>query len=184
MIAEHFDRDGLSVACEISVTTRVSHELGNLTKCLAAGFDHAVLLSSDERTLKSARTQIPDADIDRIRLLTPDDFISFLDELIGASKSQKSPPAAQRKGSQGPVPVGDPTMPNAGKRMLTTVDAAAYLGLAVQTLAKMRVSGESPPFYKLGRQVLYDRTDLDEWIQARRRRSTSDRGSRSRSEAR
>jgi excisionase family DNA binding protein len=62
--------------------------------------------------------------------------------------------------------------------MLGTVDAAAYVGLAVQTLAKMRVSGESPPFYKLGRQVLYDRAELDEWVAARRRRSTSDVGKR------
>ena len=60
------------------------------------------------------------------------------------------------------------------KRLLGTPEAARYLGLAVQTLAKMRVSGESPPFYKLGRQVLYDRTELDEWVVARKRRSTSD----------
>jgi len=42
--------------------------------------------------------------------------------------------------------------------------------------AKIRVSGDSPPFYKVGRQVLYDRADLDAWLAERRRRSTSDPG--------
>jgi predicted DNA-binding transcriptional regulator AlpA len=171
------EREGLSVACEISVTTRVAHELGNLTKCLAAGFDHAVLLSSDERTLRSARTQISDADIDRIRLLNPDELIAFLDELIGVPKP--APPLIPRRmGNQGRVSMSAPSALDAGKRMLGTIDAAAYVGLAVQTLAKMRVSGESPPFYKLGRQVLYDRAELDEWVTTRKRRSTSDTGKR------
>jgi excisionase family DNA binding protein len=60
--------------------------------------------------------------------------------------------------------------------LLIVKDAAKYLGLAPQTLAKMRLSGDSPPFYKLGRRVLYKRTELDSWVTARRRRSTSDTG--------
>lgn len=60
--------------------------------------------------------------------------------------------------------------------MLMTRDAASYLGLAPQTLAKMRLSGDSPPFYKLGRRVLYKRTELDLWVSRRRRKSTSDTG--------
>ena len=55
--------------------------------------------------------------------------------------------------------------------------AANYLGLARQTLAKLRWSGGSPPFYRMGSRILYDRADLDEWLDARRRASTSDTGS-------
>jgi hypothetical protein len=40
----------------------------------------------------------------------------------------------------------------------------------------MRVNGDSPPFYKVGRQALYDRAELDAWLAERRRRSTSDPG--------
>jgi hypothetical protein len=48
-----------------------------------------------------------------------------------------------------------------------------YLGMATQTLAKLRWSGDSPPFFKIGRRVLYDQTDLATWLDARKRRSTS-----------
>jgi hypothetical protein len=62
------------------------------------------------------------------------------------------------------------------KEMLDSRQAGEYLRLAVQTLAKYRVEGTGPAFYKVGRSVLYDRTDLDAFLSTRRRRSTSDRG--------
>jgi hypothetical protein len=60
--------------------------------------------------------------------------------------------------------------------LLDSDGAARYLHLARQTLAKMRVSGTGPFYYKVGRRVLYDQVDLDEWLDTRRRRSTSDPG--------
>jgi predicted DNA-binding transcriptional regulator AlpA len=54
-------------------------------------------------------------------------------------------------------------------------DAAQYLALAQSTLAKMRLSGDGPRFVKAGpRAVAYRRADLDAWLEARLRRSTSD----------
>ena len=54
-------------------------------------------------------------------------------------------------------------------------EAARYLGLSVSTLAKMRLRGDGPPYSKAGpRIVIYDRADLDEWLAANRRQSTSD----------
>lgn len=50
------EREGLTIACEICVTTRVQHELQNLAKCLAAGFHYAVLVASAERTLQTPVT--------------------------------------------------------------------------------------------------------------------------------
>ena len=51
--------------------------------------------------------------------------------------------------------------------------AARYVGLAPSTLAKMRVRGDGPPFSKAGaRVVVYDIADLEEWLQATRRKST------------
>ncbi|MGH7636216.1 MAG: hypothetical protein ACREOK_01090, partial [Gemmatimonadaceae bacterium] len=73
----------LRVACEISVTTRVAHEVGNLTKCLAAGFDYAVLLSSDERLLSLAQDEVKTSADDRIQLMTLDRLGDFLDEIAG-----------------------------------------------------------------------------------------------------
>ncbi|WP_227657750.1 helix-turn-helix transcriptional regulator [Candidatus Magnetaquicoccus inordinatus] len=51
--------------------------------------------------------------------------------------------------------------------------AAEYLGLAVPTLEKMAVRGDGPPFAKLGRPVIYRKSDLDAWIAARVIVSTS-----------
>lgn len=54
--------------------------------------------------------------------------------------------------------------------------AAAHTGLSTSTLNKLRVFGGGPVFMKLGRRVAYDVADLDAWMAARRRRSTSDYG--------
>lgn len=54
--------------------------------------------------------------------------------------------------------------------------AAGYTGISASTLNKLRVFGGGPVFLKLGRRVAYDVSDLDAWLAARRRRSTSDHG--------
>ncbi len=58
--------------------------------------------------------------------------------------------------------------------VLGAAAAATYVGLAGSTLAKLRCRGGSPHFYKLGSKIGYSRADLDEWLAARRARSTSD----------
>ena len=62
------------------------------------------------------------------------------------------------------------------RELLDAKSAAAYLHLSSQTMAKMRLSSMGPPYYKVGRRVLYDRTDLDRWLDSKRRLSTSDPG--------
>jgi excisionase family DNA binding protein len=59
--------------------------------------------------------------------------------------------------------------------ILRTADAARYLNLAESTLEKLRVYGGGPTFIRLGaRAVRYRREDLDGWLAAGARRSTSD----------
>ncbi len=60
--------------------------------------------------------------------------------------------------------------------VLDTKRAAARVGLAPQTLNKLRCVGGGPPYYKHSRKVVYCARDLDEWLQSRLRRSTSDLG--------
>jgi predicted DNA-binding transcriptional regulator AlpA len=58
---------------------------------------------------------------------------------------------------------------------MRTPEAANYVALAESTLTKMRLTGDGPPFVKVGpRAVAYRKADLDEWLSARVRRSTSD----------
>lgn len=58
--------------------------------------------------------------------------------------------------------------------MLRTAEAAEYCGSSSSTLEKLRVAGSGPRFVKMGRRVVYDPADLDAWLDANRRRSTSD----------
>ena len=169
----YLERDGLTIGCEISVSTGAEHETQNLSKCLSAGFGYAVLVSPDESTLSEARTLFGQVDERRVRFLSPDGFIAFLDEFATADNPPSS--TSRKKNSQ------ESSDDRSSQRMLIAEDAAAYLGLAPQTLAKLRWSGDSPPFFKVGRRVLYDRADLDSWLATRKRTSTSDSGSAARS---
>jgi predicted DNA-binding transcriptional regulator AlpA len=66
--------------------------------------------------------------------------------------------------------------PEPARRMLRTPEAAAYCGSTESTFEKLRLTGGGPRFIKMGRRVVYDPADLDEWLAAHRRASTSDPG--------
>jgi hypothetical protein len=74
--------------------------------------------------------------------------------------------------------------PGQERRYMRTPAAADYIESTPSTMEKWRVNGIGPPFCKSGRNVIYDREDLDAWLSARRRTSTSDTGSLTASEAR
>ena len=59
---------------------------------------------------------------------------------------------------------------------MTTDEAAEYVRLSARTLERYRVTGEGPKYLKLGRRVLYQRSELDTWLENKIRRSTSDPG--------
>jgi hypothetical protein len=63
--------------------------------------------------------------------------------------------------------------PGGARPKLSTVEAAAYLGLGKSTLDKFRLTGGGPRFASLGRRVIYDVPDLDSWVEGRKRTSTS-----------
>jgi excisionase family DNA binding protein len=61
---------------------------------------------------------------------------------------------------------------------MTVNEAARLLGLAPSTLAKLRLNGNGPVYCKLGRRVVYRRSDLENWLQSRTARDTSDADAR------
>jgi predicted DNA-binding transcriptional regulator AlpA len=65
-----------------------------------------------------------------------------------------------------------PTKSNRPK--VRTHGAADYTGLAESTLEKLRVSGGGPRYIRVGRVVAYDLDDLDAWLEAHKRSSTSE----------
>ena len=179
------ERDDVSVACEISVSTRLDHEINNLTKCLAAGFDHAVLVCLDSSAVAAGCEAIRRLANHNVQCLAPTDFPVFLD-LLEQKQLQTSSRSTSRLKVKEDSPRGREvqTRPNADEQdvaedtrhVLIARDAAEYLGIAQQTLAKLRWAGTSPPYFKIGRQVVYKRVELDAWLSTRRRRSTSDTG--------
>jgi len=66
-------------------------------------------------------------------------------------------------------------MSDLAHRRLRTPAAADYLGYSESTLEKKRLTGDGPPFIRLGRSIVYDTRDLDTWLAGRRATSTSDR---------
>jgi hypothetical protein len=60
------------------------------------------------------------------------------------------------------------------RRMLRAPAAADYVGLSISTLNKRRLTGDGPVYTKQGSVVTYDIADLDSYIDARKRVSTSD----------
>lgn len=70
----------------------------------------------------------------------------------------------------------EPSSEDEARTVLPTEHAASYLGLRPKTLETLRTRGGGPPFLKLGRRVVYRKSDLDTWLAAKVRRSTSDPG--------
>ena len=58
---------------------------------------------------------------------------------------------------------------------LTVPEAARYIPLAKGTLDNLRSAGGGPRFVKLGRKILYDTRDLDQWLEDHKQNSTADK---------
>ena len=58
--------------------------------------------------------------------------------------------------------------------LLTTIEAAAHVRLSKRTLEEFRQKGGGPKFRKLARKVYYRQSDLDDWVDPRSFRSTSE----------
>lgn len=74
------------------------------------------------------------------------------------------------------MPAGRP-IPSDSTALLFTAEAAYILGLSPRTLEAMRLKGGGPPYIAVtSKAVRYRRGDLEDWIDSRRRVSTSDGG--------
>lgn len=60
------------------------------------------------------------------------------------------------------------------QRTMRTKHAATYLGLSEKTLHNWRFLGKGPQYRKLGRAVIYVKTDLDEYLDDAIQNSTSE----------
>jgi predicted DNA-binding transcriptional regulator AlpA len=94
--------------------------------------------------------------------------------LENSGKPASRSPEAFEHGA-GRTPAQPPPSRASPGRYLRTPAAAQYLGLSASTLAKMRLRGDGPPYSKAGaRIVVYDVSDLEAYLAARQRHSTSE----------
>ena len=61
-----------------------------------------------------------------------------------------------------------------GEKYYDTPEAAEYLRFSAATLNERRMAGDGPIYFKVGGRVVYARRDLDAWMAAYRRTSTSE----------
>lgn len=77
-------RNGRRIACEISVSSTSEYEFKNIQKCLAAGFDQVVVLSSERKTLSKIQKMVAselEAELaERILFFLPEEFVQFLEQ--------------------------------------------------------------------------------------------------------
>ena len=80
------------MACEIGVASPAEKELQNIQKCLAAGFDQVVHVSSERKLANKVRRLVevlPKSDQERVSIGLPDDLFALLERLdaeAGASE--------------------------------------------------------------------------------------------------
>ena len=88
-------RDDLKIACEISVTTNVDHEFGNIEKCLRESFDVIAFISADQgrrsRMAAEVDAYLAPGDRARIRCFSPDEFFAYLESVPDFKPDPASP---------------------------------------------------------------------------------------------
>jgi hypothetical protein len=60
-----------------------------------------------------------------------------------------------------------------GEEYINAAQLAERVHLSEQTLAVWRLRGFGPPYIKAGARVLYSTRDVSEWLESRKRVSTS-----------
>ncbi len=79
------ERSEQRVACEVAVKSTPDQEVGNVQKCLAAGFDAVAVVSPERKVLGRAQAAVEAAveeeSLSRIEFLTPEELFVFLEAL-------------------------------------------------------------------------------------------------------
>jgi hypothetical protein len=84
-------REGFTVACEISVTTEIDHELANVVKCAAAGYSRILFISASKRKrdqmLRRASEAIPEVPLVAV---APEEIVAALESFEAPEATTES----------------------------------------------------------------------------------------------
>jgi predicted DNA-binding transcriptional regulator AlpA len=144
------EKGSRAIACEVSVTTDAQHEIGNVQKCLAAGFQDVILISSEKKLLTSARhalvAALSTAQYRQVKFLTPEETFSFLD----GQEAQVAPDAV----------APDPS------ELMTAKEVEELLRIDVKTVYSYVKRGLLP-YVKIQSNVRFLRSAILHWMEER-----------------
>ena len=149
-----------AIACEISVTTDPQHEVGNVQKCLAAGFELVILISSEKKVLTAARhalvSALSSAQYRQVKFFAPEEAFAFIEGLDGAKAENKA------------------ASPDASE-LLTAKEVEELLRIDVKTVYSYVQRGILP-YVKIQSNVRFVRSEILKWMEEKQYKP----GSRSR----
>jgi hypothetical protein len=93
------ERTGQAIACEISISTTIDHEVGNVLKCLKAGVQKVAVICLDEERLRKIGSAVSGSLgselAARVDYFQPDQFIAHLKTLTPIVL-EAEPPSTRR----------------------------------------------------------------------------------------
>ena len=141
-----------SVACEISVTSTTEQEVKNIQKCLAAGFEHVVLISQDKKALSRARgavaVALPKEQFKQLGFFVPEELFSFLMTLEAKTGVRKDRDLDSRD-------------------LLTAKEVAKMLAISVKTVYSYAERGLIP-HVRIQSNVRFLKAEILSWVAERR----------------
>lgn len=79
------ERSDITIACEISLSTTVDHEVGNVAKCIKAGYGKVAVICLDDKRLQAIAAAVAGSlgseVAQRVTYAQPDEFIASLQSL-------------------------------------------------------------------------------------------------------
>lgn len=104
------EKDGMRIAFEISLTTTDDHEVKNIEKCLASGFDKVVVCSPDKKVLKkieAAAKRLSETDAQKVNYLQPEEIYNFLEIEQGGQPKEENIKGFKVKVNYQPIKEGE-----------------------------------------------------------------------------
>jgi excisionase family DNA binding protein len=149
------EKQGVMIACEISVSSTPVQELGHIQACLRAGFHHVIVIAPDEPSLGQLSKRIwPTLErksAKRVEILTPEGFYDFLERLEGGTlKTTARPQDGAQKGL-------------GLENLLTAQEVSDILGISVKTIYSYVQRGLMP-YVKIQSNVRFHQSDIREWV--------------------
>lgn len=143
----------MTVAIEISSTTKPEQEIENIRKCLDSGYDYVICISSEDDKLSALKIKVRKSfriqERERIKFCLPSQLKTFLSGATLAGIVSETGNVSEKISNQ--------------KQLLDTNEAAELLGISKNTLYEWVIQ-KRVPYIKVGRLTKFKKEALEEWL--------------------